>query len=73
MEEAITDLLEGKDTSDKTGENEDKGMESNSDGGDEDTETETSDSEEEEDDGVQVTESMMQSWIETLARITPKR
>ena len=72
MEEAITDLLEGRDDSEKTGETDDKGTEDDSDGGDEETKDKTENSDEEEEGGVQVTESMMQSWINTLARITPK-
>ena len=72
LEEAITDLLEGRDDSEKTGETDDKGTESDSDGGDGETKDETDNSDKEEEGGVQVTESMMQSWIDTLARITPK-
>lgn len=73
LEEAITDLLEGKDGSEKTGDNDDKGTESNSDDNADNGANDDSSDEDDEDSGVQVTESMMQSWIDTLARITPKR
>lgn len=69
LEEAITEIMEG-DSSKKTGTDGDQGTENNADSGEEETQTTASDDEEEV--GVQVTESMMQSWIETLARLTPK-
>lgn len=71
LEEAITELLEGDD-SEKTGKDDDKGTETNTDATLDSTSDETQVSDEEDEGGVQVTESMMQNWIETLARITPK-
>ena len=76
LEEAIADLLEGNEaeTPKKTGDGDDKGTESNPEVGSADKEpnapVETSPEDDEA--GVQVTESMMQSWIDTLARLTPK-
>ena len=71
LEEAITELLEGDD-SEKTGKDDDKRTETNTDATQDSTSDETQVSDEEDEGGVQVTESMMQNWIETLARITPK-
>lgn len=71
LEEAITELLEGDD-SEKTGKDDDGGTETNTDATPDSTSDETQVSDEEDEGGVQVTESMMQNWIETLARITPK-
>ena len=69
LEEAITELLEGDDSK-KTGSEETTGTENNA--GSEDEKAATQPTSDDEEGGVQVTESMMQSWIETLARITPK-
>ena len=74
LEEAITDILEDKtetkkdDTSDKNGADTDEGKETNSDeaGGDETTD------DGDEPDSVEITESQMQSWIDTLKRLTPQ-
>ena len=73
LEEAITDILEGKtetkkdDTSDKNGADTDEGKETNSDeAGDETTD------DGDEPDSVEITESQMQSWIDTLKRLTPQ-
>ena len=76
LEEAIQDILSEKDKNsqvapEKTGDEGDKGTENNTEGGDNGSDSETTPPEEE-DGGVQVTESMMQSWIDTLARITPR-
>ena len=71
LEEAIAAIMEGDDASEKTGDNEDKETENNADGGD-DVPAQPEASDEEEEGGVQVTESMMQCWIDNLARFTPK-
>jgi len=75
LEEAITDLLEGKGESDKTGENVTKGTENNpeSTSDDEDKTTEPSENDEPvEESQVVVTESMMKRWIASLERLTPQ-
>lgn len=76
LEEAITDLLEGKGDSDKTGDNADKGTENNADNAEGDNaatdDGNTEDDEPVEESQVVVTESMMQSWIASLERLTPK-
>lgn len=74
LEEAITDILEGKtetkkdDTSDKNGADTDEGKETNSDEAGDDETTDDGD----EPDSVEITESQMQSWIDTLKRLTPQ-
>ena len=74
LEEAITDILEGKtetkkdDTSDKNGADTDEGKETNSDEAGDDGTTDDGD----EPDSVEITESQMQSWIDTLKRLTPQ-
>lgn len=73
LEEAITDILEGKsekkkdDSSDKNGADTEEGKETNSDEASDDT---TDDGDEP--DSVEITESQMQSWIDTLKRLTPQ-
>ena len=74
LEEAITDILEDKtetkkdDTSDKNGADTDEGKETNSDEAGDDGTTDDGD----EPDSVEITESQMQSWIDTLKRLTPQ-
>ena len=74
LEEAITDILEDKnekkkdDTSDKNGADTDEGKETNSDEAGDDETTDDGD----EPDSVEITESQMQSWIDTLKRLTPQ-
>ena len=74
LEEAITDILEDKteekkdDTSDKNGADTEEGKETNSeDAGDDETIDESDEPE-----SVEITESQMQSWIDTLKRLTPQ-
>ena len=77
LEEAIVDLLEGKD-SEKTGEDANKGTESDTAAADSTKDADDSQaadgSEEEtvEEGQVVVSEAMMQNWIASLERITPK-
>ena len=74
LEEAITDILEGKsekkkeDSSDKNGVDTEEGKETNSDEASDDDTTDDGD----EPDSVEITESQMQSWIDTLKRLTPQ-
>lgn len=74
LEEAITDILEGKsekkkdDSSDKNGADTEEGKETNSDEASDDDTTDDGD----EPDSVEITESQMQSWIDTLKRLTPQ-
>jgi len=76
--EAIVDLLEGKD-SEKTGEDANKGAESDTAAADSTKDADDSQaadgSEEEtvEEGQVVVSEAMMQSWIASLERFTPKQ
>ena len=74
LEEAITDILEDKteekkdDASDKNGADTEEGKETNSeDAGDDETIDESDEPE-----SVEITESQMQSWIDTLKRLTPQ-
>ena len=71
LEDAIAAIMEGDDASEKTGDNEDRVTENNADGGD-DVPAQPEASDEEDESVVQVTESMMQCWIDNLARFTPK-
>lgn len=78
LEEAIVDLLEGKD-SEKTGEDANKGTESDTaaadstKGADDSQAADGSEEETVEEGQVVVSEAMMQSWIASLERITPKQ
>lgn len=72
LEEAISDIIEGKESSEKkTDSNEDAEEKEN------DSKTVNTDHDETEAENeteqVEINESIMQSWIETLNRITPKR
>lgn len=74
LEEAIADIMEGDKGSDKNGNGEVGGTEPDSEGNAEDgASTDDQASDEDGEGGVQVTESMMQSWIDTLARLTPMK
>lgn len=74
LEEAIADIMEGDKVSDKNGKGEDGGTEPDSEGNAEDgASTDGQASDEDDEGGVQVTESMMQSWIDTLARLAPMK
>ena len=70
LEEAIANILEGDD-SEKTGNDEKQETEIEPETSDDESEV-TSD-EEDSEEGVQITESMMKNWIETLSRLTPQK
>lgn len=72
LEEAIADIIEGKNSSEKKTDSNEDAEETENDSEAVNTDQDETEAENESDE-VEINESIMQSWIETLNRITPKR